>query len=128
MDTATVVLPPIDDKFSVPSISFKTVSISFKSSASIPMSSDEIISSTSPIILSTPPAGKATTSRAPVLAPLGAAALPKPFHVITSTSTVAFPLPSKIFLTRTSSIILSTKTPLLGKNSGLIRVIWILIT
>ncbi len=78
----------------------------------MPMISDEIISSTSPIIPSTPPVGKDTTSRDPVLAPLGAAALPNPFQVITSTSKVGFPLLSKIFLTRMSSITLSIlKTP-----------------
>jgi hypothetical protein len=60
-----------------------------------------------------------------VLAPLGAAALPNPFQVMTSTSRVGFPLLSKIFLTRMSSIMLSTKTPLLVKITVYFRVFWL---
>ena len=107
IETATVVLPPIADILSVPSISFNTESMSDISSAAIPISSEEITSSTSLITWSTPPFGNEATSREPVLAPLGAAALPNPFQVIMSTSTVGFPLLSNIFLTRTSSITLS---------------------
>ena len=61
--------------------------------------------------MSTPPSGNATTSRDPVLAPLGAAARPNPFQVRISTSTVAIPLQSKNYLTRTTTITLSKKTP-----------------
>ena len=47
IETATVVLPPIADILSVPSISFNTESMSDISSAAIPISSEEITSSTS---------------------------------------------------------------------------------
>ncbi len=90
METATVVLPPIAERLSVPSTSHKTSSIVAISSASIPISSEAIMSSISLTITSTPPSGNDTTSLEPVLAPLGAAALPNPFQVITSTSTVGF--------------------------------------
>ena len=87
------------------------------------MISDEIKSSTSVITWSTPPSGNDVTSLIPVLAPLGAAALPNPFHVKTSASTVGFPLLSIIFLKRTSSITLSIKKHLFFKcrNSCLIK-------
>ena len=111
IEIATVVLPPIAAKLSVPSISFNTSSIVATSHASIPISSEAIKSSISLTTMSTPPSGNDTTSLEPVLAPLGAAALPKPFQVITSTSMVGLPLLSRIFRTWTSSIILFKKTP-----------------
>jgi len=44
-----------------------------------------------------PPSRNSTASCSPVEAPEGTAALPKtPFSVVTSTSTVGFPLESKI--------------------------------
>ena len=116
MEIATVVLPPIADKLSVPSTSLNTSSIVVMSCASIPISSEAIKSSISLTIMSTPPSGKDTTSLEPVLAPLGAAALPEPFQVITSTSIVGFPLLSKIFRTWTSSIILSKKNTSVSFN------------
>ncbi|ABQ87639.1 conserved hypothetical protein Msm_1434 [Methanobrevibacter smithii ATCC 35061] len=116
METATVVLPPIAERLSVPSTSLKTSSIVAISSASIPISSEAIMSSISLTITSTPPSGNDTTSLEPVLAPLGAAALPNPFQVITSTSTVGFPLLSKILRTWTSSIILSKKNTSVSIN------------
>ena len=97
------------DKLSVPSISFNTSSIVSISSASIPISSEAMKSSISLTTVSTPPSGNDTTSLEPVLAPLGAAALPELFQVSTSTSIVGFPLLSKILRTWTSSIILFKK-------------------
>ena len=63
------------------------------------ISSEAIKSSISLSTRSTPPFGNDTTPFELMLFPFGAAALPKPFHVMTSTSIVALPLLSKIFLT-----------------------------
>ncbi len=113
-DTPKIAFAPSFDLLGVPSKSIIVLSTRFCSKTDIPKISSAITVFTLSTALVTPlpinaspPSRNSTASCSPVEAPEGTAALPiTPFSVITSTSTVGFPLESNICLACTPRIIL----------------------
>ena len=105
-ETPRMALAPNFALFGVPSNSIIVWSIKFCSKTDVPTNSSAITVFTFSTALRTPlprkffpPSRNSTASNLPVEAPDGTAALPNtPFSVTTSTSTVGFPLESKICL------------------------------
>jgi hypothetical protein len=108
METGRIAFAPKFDLLSVPSISSIFLSIFSCSKTFIPNISEEILFSIFFIAFKTPlppylspPSLNSMASKSPVEAPLGTCAqalifLPKKFFAVISTSTVGFPLESKI--------------------------------
>src|SRR2546426_10269547 len=103
-ETAVATLQPIRGKFRVPSISRNVRSRPAWSDTSRPLIPGPTDSRNIRIASSTPPSCSALGSWAPVLAPLGAAALPVKLPTRISTSIVAFPRLSRIFRIEAPSI------------------------
>ncbi len=106
IEIPSIAFAPSFDLFSVPSSAINRSSSSFWASASIPNISGFNIVFTASTALRTPlplyrllsPSRLSHASLLPVDAPEGTAALPNPFSVRTSTSTVGFPRESRISL------------------------------
>ena len=111
-DSATATFPPRLEKLSEQSMFLSNLSNSSCLSADNPIILGITFFFAKSIPFDRLPLGQAIASCVPVDAPAGAAALPKPPLVVTSASTVGFPLESMILRISTSLII----TSLLGQQ------------